>query len=82
MARNNSPDTIVYNQCSNEMLRYAVDVCNEVDDDVPMSLEGDELDHPPQPGDIDVIIAGFPWCVSSNYSDVSHSRLQSASLDP
>ena len=51
----------MYNQCSNEMLRYAVDMYNKVKDDVPKSIEGEELSPPPQPGDIDVIIAGFPW---------------------
>jgi DNA (cytosine-5)-methyltransferase 1 len=43
------------------MLRYAIDVYNKVEDDVPKSMLGEKLSPPPQPGDIDVIIAGFPW---------------------
>lgn len=45
------------------MLRYAVDISNKVKDDVPKSIEGDKLDLPPKQGDIDIIIAGFPWQV-------------------
>lgn len=53
----------MYNQCANEMLCYAVDTINGVDD-VTTSLEGDILPSPPQPGDIDILIAGFPWYVN------------------
>src|SRR5216683_5334804 len=66
--RRNSPDTIVYNQCMNELLRYAVKLCRGVleEDEVPKGIyDNSRLPPPPQPGDIDVIIAGFPWCVST-----------------
>lgn len=65
--RHNSPDTIVYNQCVNELLRYAVKFCHDGilgEDEVPKDIyDNSRLPCPPQPGDIDVIIAGFPWCV-------------------
>jgi DNA (cytosine-5)-methyltransferase 1 len=36
-----------------------------MDDDVPKDIYDDwRLPPPPRPGDIDVIVAGFPWCVS------------------
>jgi DNA (cytosine-5)-methyltransferase 1 len=66
--RRNSPDTIVYNQCVNELLWYAVKLCRGVleEDEVPKGIcDNSRLPPPPQPGDIDVIIAGFPWCVST-----------------
>jgi hypothetical protein len=35
-------------------------------DEVPKGIyDNSRLLLPPQPGDIDVIIAGFPWCVST-----------------
>ena len=60
--RLNSPDTIVYNQCSSLMLAYAIDykqgkqvsLC-QIDDEDKL------LPPPPMPEDIDVIISGFPW---------------------
>ncbi|KAI9429370.1 hypothetical protein BJY52DRAFT_1345301 [Lactarius psammicola] len=61
--RRNSPGTIVYNQCANEVLRYAVKSHRGllVDDDVPKDIyDSSPLPPPPQPGDIDVIVAGFP----------------------
>jgi DNA (cytosine-5)-methyltransferase 1 len=65
--RRNSPNTTVYNQCVNELLRYAIKLCRGVleDDEVPKNIhDNSRLPPPPQPGDIDVIIAGFPWYVS------------------
>ncbi|KAI0640019.1 S-adenosyl-L-methionine-dependent methyltransferase [Trametes polyzona] len=62
--RKNSPDTVVYNQCSNLVFQHAVkshagnlsaddgELCN-LDDKTP-------LPKPPAPGDIDCIVAGFP----------------------
>ncbi|KAI0275412.1 S-adenosyl-L-methionine-dependent methyltransferase, partial [Gloeopeniophorella convolvens] len=61
--KRNSPGTLVYNQCANEMLRYAIKQHEGVlsEDEVPRDLYDDSpLPPPPKPGDIDVIIAGFP----------------------
>ncbi|KAH9942756.1 S-adenosyl-L-methionine-dependent methyltransferase [Amylocystis lapponica] len=57
----NSPNTITFNQCSNVVLRYAVKMHQGLGVEVPKSL-GDlrPLSKPPQPGDVDVIIGGFP----------------------
>jgi DNA (cytosine-5)-methyltransferase 1 len=57
----------VYNQCANEVLRYAVKSHRGLlaDDDVPKDIyDKSRLPSPPRPGDIDAIVAGFPWCVS------------------
>ena len=65
--RRNSPKTIVYNQCTNEVLRYAVKSHRGllVDDNIPKDIyDNSPLPPPPRPDDIDVIVAGFPWCVS------------------
>lgn len=65
-SRRNSPKTIVYNQCVNELLRYAVKSHHGIlkEDEVPKDLyDNSTLPPPPRPGDIDVITAGFPWCV-------------------
>ena len=69
LGRRNSPGTIVYNQCANEVLRYAVKSHRGLlagdDSDVPRDVyDKSRLPAPPRPGDIDVIVAGFPWCVS------------------
>ncbi|KAI0296343.1 S-adenosyl-L-methionine-dependent methyltransferase [Multifurca ochricompacta] len=61
--RRNSPDTTVYNQCANEMLRYAVKSHRGLlqKDDAPKDIyDHSRLPPPPKPGDIDLIIAGFP----------------------
>ncbi|KAF8262785.1 S-adenosyl-L-methionine-dependent methyltransferase [Lactarius quietus] len=61
--RRNSPGTIVYNQCANEVLRYAIKKHRGLlaDDEVPKDIYDDSrLPSPPRPGDIDVIVAGFP----------------------
>lgn len=68
LSRRNSPKTIVYNQCANELLRYAVKSYRGIleEDEVPKDIyDNSGLPRPPQPGDIDVITAGFPWCVST-----------------
>jgi DNA (cytosine-5)-methyltransferase 1 len=52
----------------NELLRYAIKLCRGVleDDEIPKNIhDNSKLPPPPQPGDIDVIIAGFPWYVST-----------------
>ncbi|KAI0066707.1 S-adenosyl-L-methionine-dependent methyltransferase [Artomyces pyxidatus] len=61
--RKNSPDTIVYNQCANVVLCYAVKQSMGIlpDDDIPMDILGAApLPSLPKPGDIDIIVAGFP----------------------
>jgi hypothetical protein len=84
--RRNSPDTIVYNQCVNELLRYAIKSYRGVleEDEVPKDIyDKSKLPRPPQPDDIDVIIAGFPWCVSTlliSPSDSQGGTRQPASL--
>jgi hypothetical protein len=66
--RRNSPDTAVYNRCVNGLLRCAVKLCRGVleEDEVPKGIcDNSGLPPPPQPGDIGVTIAGFPWCAST-----------------
>ncbi|KAI9510780.1 S-adenosyl-L-methionine-dependent methyltransferase [Russula earlei] len=61
--RLNSPNTVVYNQCVNVLLRYAVKSYRGIleEDDIPNDiLNKTRLPPPPRPGDIDVITAGFP----------------------
>ena len=51
----------------NDVLRYAVKSYSGLleDDEVPKDIyDNTRLPPPPQPGDIDVITAGFPWYVS------------------
>jgi len=61
--RRNSPKTIVYNQCANIMLRYAIKAHERQQATVPKQLyDGNlEVPLPPKPGEIKVITAGFPW---------------------
>jgi len=64
--RRNSPDTIVYNCCVNDVLEYAIkkerlkgqeiEPPKDVYDNTPIPL-------PPLPGMIEVLLAGFPWQV-------------------
>jgi DNA (cytosine-5)-methyltransferase 1 len=85
-SRRNSPKTIVYNQCVNELLRYAVKSYHGIleEDGVPKDLyDNSTLPAPPQPGDIDVITAGFPWCVYTlriMQTDETRGTRQPASL--
>ncbi|KAH8099860.1 S-adenosyl-L-methionine-dependent methyltransferase [Cristinia sonorae] len=59
--KKNSPDVVVYNQCSNIMLRYAIKKHKGHDVEVPMNLADKSLvADPPQPGSVDCIVAGFP----------------------
>ncbi|KAJ3552491.1 hypothetical protein NM688_g4121 [Phlebia brevispora] len=66
--QNNSPDTIVYNQCANVVLEYAVKFAKYTEDPAgqfapePPDALGDRsrLPDPPGPKDIDCIVAGFP----------------------
>ncbi|KAF8963951.1 S-adenosyl-L-methionine-dependent methyltransferase [Flammula alnicola] len=58
----NSPNTIVYNQCANEMLRYIVKAQQGHQVEVPRQKYDDKtpIPPPPKPSEIDVITAGFP----------------------
>ncbi|RPD65262.1 S-adenosyl-L-methionine-dependent methyltransferase [Lentinus tigrinus ALCF2SS1-6] len=59
--KKNSPTTVVYNQCANIVLKYAVKAHAGQRDEVPQHI-GNELPlpPPPAPGQIDCIVAGFP----------------------
>ena len=60
----NAPETIVYNECANKVLKYAVKTYEGHSVEKLTSLfDGKPLPPPPKPGDIDCIVAGFPWCV-------------------
>ena len=76
-SRRNSPDTTVYNQCVNELLRYAIKSWRGIleDDEVPKNIsDNTRLPPPPRPGDIDVITAGFPWCVLISLTSPSDTQ--------
>lgn len=59
--RTNSPRTVVYNQCSNKMLEYAVSRINGVDVTLSGLVDDEDLPEPPRHDDIDCIVSGFPW---------------------
>jgi hypothetical protein len=64
VSRRNSPNTIVYNQCVNIVLKYAVKRHNGHAMEAPLSIhDGKRLPPPPAPGMIDILLAGFPWQV-------------------
>ena len=65
----NSPETVVYNQCANEMLRYTIKSQQGHLIDVPKQKFDDKtvVPQPPKPGEIDVITAGFPWSVALSF---------------
>ncbi|KAL0068402.1 hypothetical protein AAF712_004480 [Marasmius tenuissimus] len=54
--------TKVYNQCVNTMLKYAIKDYNKLPLERPKQLWDCETDvpSPPRPGDVQVIVAGFP----------------------
>lgn len=57
-------ETVVYNQCANEMLHYAVKSYHGFweEGDHPRCIKTKlKVPPPPEPGSIDIIIAGFPW---------------------
>jgi hypothetical protein len=59
------------------VLRYAIKSHRGllVDDDVPKDIyDNSRLPPPPRPGDIDVIVAGFPWYVSRVMLPASTAR--------
>ncbi|KAL4067275.1 S-adenosyl-L-methionine-dependent methyltransferase [Scleroderma yunnanense] len=60
LKKNTSHRIMIYNQCSNRVLRQAILIHeNKMPDDL-RSIEGNALPNPPLPGEIDCIIAGFP----------------------
>jgi len=63
----NSTDTIIYNQCANIMLRYAIKLHEGHTPNTPKQLFdiNVEVPPPPAPGDIKVVVAGLPWQVGS-----------------
>ncbi len=85
-SRHNSHKTIMYNQCVNELLRYAIKSYHGIleEDGVPKDIyDNARLPPPPQPDDIDVITAGFPWCVHTlqvTQTDKTMGTRQPASL--
>ncbi|RDX39457.1 S-adenosyl-L-methionine-dependent methyltransferase, partial [Lentinus brumalis] len=59
--KRNSPSTVVCNQCSNIVLKYAVKSHAGQRDEVPTHIKSqEELPPPPAQGQIDCIVAGFP----------------------
>lgn len=90
--RRNSPETVVYNQCANRILEHAVKTVRIQGYNLPRDyrpiLQNDPtlspLPPPPTPGDIDCIVAGFPWYVPSttrpSVSNREMSVAQSTSL--
>ena len=46
------------------MLKHAIDSHNGQRDHIPRAHTGEPLPLPPEPGDIDIIVAGFPWLAS------------------
>ena len=62
-SRKNSPETTVYNQCANTVLKKALELERSHSDSTPLQdiRETVELPDPPKPGDVDCLIAGFPW---------------------
>jgi DNA (cytosine-5)-methyltransferase 1 len=60
--RRNSPETVVYNNCANVVLRYALKSHEKHELEAPKDIRGIKtLPAPPVPGEIDIIMAGFPW---------------------
>ncbi|THH10396.1 hypothetical protein EW145_g1368 [Phellinidium pouzarii] len=58
--KENNPETIVYNQCSNKMLEYSVAWANGLRETLRDLEEDKNLPPPPQRQDIDCIVSGFP----------------------
>jgi hypothetical protein len=64
----NAPETVVYNQCSNIVLRYLIKSKEGHTMETPKDIPGrNPLPPPFKPEDIDCIIGGFPWCVSPSF---------------
>ncbi len=63
----NSTGTVIYNQCANIMLRYAIKLHEGHTPNTPKQLFDSkvEVPPPPKPGDIKAVVAGLPWQVVS-----------------
>lgn len=62
MCRKNAPDVTVYNQCSNIILRYAIKTLEGHEMETSKNLyDKSPVSDPPRPGNVDCIVAGFPW---------------------
>ncbi|KAG7452102.1 S-adenosyl-L-methionine-dependent methyltransferase [Guyanagaster necrorhizus] len=80
--KRNSPRTIVYNQCANTMLKYMVkhhhrpgqmDPPLQIYDETPVPL-------PPSPGQIKVVVAGFPCQSHSALNMYKHEHDKKSNL--
>lgn len=82
--RKNSPQTVVYNQCSNIVLEYAIKSDEGHKRDVPREIGRSQqrLPDPPKPGSADVIVAGFPWYVMGSLSVTKMHALRIAAVNP
>lgn len=54
---------MVFNQCANEMLQYIIKSQQGHSVEVPKQKFDNKtpVQVPPKPGEVDVIVAGFPW---------------------
>ncbi|KIM90499.1 hypothetical protein PILCRDRAFT_766532 [Piloderma croceum F 1598] len=65
----NSPDTVVYNECTNKVLKYAIKAHKGHSVEKLLNLfDGTPLPPLPKPKDIDCIITGFPCQPHSHMS--------------
>ncbi|KAL4250277.1 DNA (cytosine-5)-methyltransferase [Abortiporus biennis] len=59
--KKNSPQTVVYNQCSNKVLKYAIKTFAGHKVKTPQAIGSPDLLPPPvKPSDVDCLIAGLP----------------------
>ncbi|KAF8899291.1 S-adenosyl-L-methionine-dependent methyltransferase [Infundibulicybe gibba] len=60
--KKNSPDTIVYNQCANIILRHAIKSHQGLHTETPKQLFDlkTPIPVPPMPGEIDLLVSGLP----------------------
>ncbi|KAF8640653.1 hypothetical protein AX17_000310 [Amanita inopinata Kibby_2008] len=74
--QHNSPNTIVHNQCANIILRYAIKKQEGHHPGVPKQIyDGRTLvPDPPKPGDIKIIVAGFPCQTHSSLNMFKHAN--------
>ncbi|KAH9935023.1 uncharacterized protein B0H18DRAFT_1082741 [Fomitopsis serialis] len=74
--RNNSPQMVVYNQCANVVLEYAIKSFEGHRPPVPREVgrSHERLPDPPKPEDIDVVVAGFPCQPHSRLNMYQHAN--------